>query len=276
MPTVQASPPLAESLPERGAQSIPGIGEHASEPHTRRPEPINLLDRDGGLAPKHPSFVRHPRPDHAVRIVRPALGEEQPQRRHHRHLAAGKRQRDHCLAVRVLAERGGVLRRDTDRVGALLGQCGVVDDQHGIRTTHQAIRLHEHLRLQRRAVPSPRCHEMMKPVVFARGEPLGHRLHALAVARADQTSHVKRAHPPPFGVAEPIEERLEPARELCCPVTPRRRHGRLPKPTSYESRKPAHRNPENAAIRIFCQSSARARTHKVLGATRSGVSHLPG
>lgn len=86
---------------------------------------------------------------------------------------------------------------------------------------------------------------------FAWGDLLGHRLHALAPARADQTRHVKRAHSSPLGVAEPIKKGLEPDLELCRPVAARHGQGRLPKPTSHESRKIDTGNPKNAHRRKF-------------------------
>ena len=219
-------PALAQRLPKGGAQPIPGIGEHAAEPYACRVQPVDLLDRDSGLAPERPVLVGHPSAGHPVRVICPALGEEQAERRRHRHLAAGERQRHQCLAIRVLAERGGILRGHADRMDAFLGQGGVVDHQHGVRAADQAIRLYEQCGLQGRAVPTAGDDEVMQPVVFARDEPLGHRLHALAVARTDQTRHVERAHPSPLGVAQPIEKGLQPSLELCRPVVLRRGHGR--------------------------------------------------
>jgi len=41
---------------------------------------------------------------------------------------------------------------------------------------------------------------------------------ALAIARPDQSCHVKRAHPPPCLVTEMLQERLEPALKLFFPM----------------------------------------------------------
>src|SRR5262245_52862174 len=50
--------------------------------------------------------------------------------------AACKRQRYQRLAVGGLAERRSILRGDTYRMHALLGNCSVVDHQHGIAAAH--------------------------------------------------------------------------------------------------------------------------------------------
>jgi hypothetical protein len=78
------------------------------------------------------------------------------------------------------------LRRDPDRMGPLLRQRGVVDDEEGARAADQPVRLDRKLTLQPSLGPDPVRHEMVQLVVIARRDPLGHRADALAITRPDQ------------------------------------------------------------------------------------------
>ena len=80
---------------------------------------------------------------------------------------------------------------------------------------------------------------MVQPAVFARREPLGHPLHALAVG-TDQARDVERAHPAPLGVAELIKEAHKPALELRGPINTRHGHSRPPKVGNMVVAKPTH------------------------------------
>ena len=65
-----------------------------------------------------------------------------------RYLAPGQGERDEHLAIRVLAENGGVLRGDFGRAGTLLRQSGVVDDQECIAPTDEPVGFPRECRLR--------------------------------------------------------------------------------------------------------------------------------
>jgi hypothetical protein len=93
----------------------------------------------------------------------------------------------------------------------LLGQCRVIDDKKTCGTADQAICLPHQGRLKWIAVPNPGSDEMMKLIVIDMASPRRHRLHALAVARPDQTGNVERAHPAPRWMRKPRQKRRKPA-----------------------------------------------------------------
>src|SRR5215510_4937166 len=100
-----------EPLAERRAQPIPGIRQHAAETYTGRDRPIDLHQSDLRLGPHRSIVGRHTRSLQSSLIARPTLGKKQPQRQHHRHLAARKRQRHHGLAIGGPPKRGKDLKR---------------------------------------------------------------------------------------------------------------------------------------------------------------------
>lgn len=67
-------------------------------------------------------------------IAGPFRGQEQPQ-------AERQGERDERLAASLLAKRAAVLPGDPDRVGALLGQGGVVDDQERVGSAQHLVGL---------------------------------------------------------------------------------------------------------------------------------------
>jgi hypothetical protein len=138
----------------------------------------------------------------------------------------GEGERDESLAVRVLAEGGGVLRGDTDRTRALLRQGRVVDDEERIPPTDEPICLARERHFQRLGIPSPGRDEVVQAVVARQAQALGHGLDALALAGADQAGHVERAHRPARRVPEGLQERPQPLLQLG-PPTRIRGHGRL-------------------------------------------------
>ena len=120
----------------------------------------------------------------------------------------------------------------------LLGNRGVVDHQHGIAAADEPIRLDKQFCLHRRRIPDPVGNEVVQLIVFAKRKPLGHRLNALAIARADQPRYVERTHSSPRFMTQPIQKRLEPTPKLFFPIQRPANHGRpLQKPTTHESLK---------------------------------------
>ena len=156
---------LAERMPERRAQAIAGISQHASEMHAGRSHPVDFVDGDLGFTAERLAVHRNPCRFHANRIARPALRQEQLQAHHHRHLAARQRHRDQRLAVGGLPQGRGILRGNADRMAALLRQRRVVDHQHRVGATDQPVRLHEQLGLQRCGIPQASSNEMVQLVI---------------------------------------------------------------------------------------------------------------
>ena len=78
------------------------------------------------------------------------------------------------------------MRGDTNRMRAFLGYRGVVDHQHGVTAADEPVRLNQQFCLHRPGVPDPGGNEVVQLIIFAKRNPLGHRLNALAIARTDQ------------------------------------------------------------------------------------------
>jgi hypothetical protein len=72
---------------------MPGIRQHAAKTYAGSNRPIDLC----GLGPRRSIFGPDTRSLQPSLIARPALGEEEPQRQHHRHFAARMRQRYYGL-----------------------------------------------------------------------------------------------------------------------------------------------------------------------------------
>ena len=79
---------------------------------------------------------------------------------------------------------------------------------------------------------------MVQLIIFAKRKPLRHRLNALAIARADQTRYVQRAHLSPRFMTQPIQKRLKPTSKLFLPIQVLPTMiGPSKKPTTHESSK---------------------------------------
>ena len=142
---------------------------------------------------------------------------------------ASERQRYQRLAVRLLAKHACILRRDPDRVLALLRQGRVIDDEHRIRAANLPIGLDQQLGFERRFVPNASPDKMMELIVIGCRRPRGHRLNALALTWTDQACNIERAHHPPRLVAQMTQEWREPTLKVFLPVCyPIRRHGFAP------------------------------------------------
>ena len=68
------------------------------------------------------------------------------------------------------------------------------------------------------AVPHAGSNEMMKLIIADIACPGGRWLHALAVARADQTADIERAHPPPCWMRKRRQKRLKPSLQISPPA----------------------------------------------------------
>ncbi len=236
---------LAQTLPEGRGEAITSISQHAAKAQAGRARPIDLGERDLGLGPIASVIVRHAGPGQSRGIARPALGQEQPQPHHDRHFAGSQRQRHQGLAVGVLAQGRGVLRRDADRAFALLRKGRVVDDQPSLGAADHPVGLSEQGLLERRGVPNTAGDEVVKLVIADTTVTGRHRLDALAITGADQPRHIGRAHPRPHLVPQSSEKGRKPALKIGLPVLVHGRPSR--KPTTHESRNPRRGNPKNAS-----------------------------
>src|SRR6266487_1164761 len=142
-----------EPLAERRAEAVTSIRQHATEADTGRDYAIDLRQGDLWFCPFSSTFDRNAGSLQPHPIAGPTLGEEKAQGQHHWNFAAGECQGYQRLAVGVLAQGRSILRSDTDRVLALLRQCGVVDHQHSIAAADEPIRLNEQFGFQRCRIP---------------------------------------------------------------------------------------------------------------------------
>ena len=81
-----------EPLPERRAQSVPGICEHTAEVNSGCNHTVDLSERDLRLRSLSPMFGWNANPLQTGPIARPAFGKEEAQSHRHRHLATRQRQ----------------------------------------------------------------------------------------------------------------------------------------------------------------------------------------
>ncbi len=209
---------LAQGLTERSAGAVPGISQHAAKAGTGGDHTVDLLDGDLRLCQGDLPILGDARPRHPLGIVRPGLGQEEPQADHHRHLAGRQGHRDQRLAVGRLAERGSVLWCDPDRMLPLLRQRRVVDDEKASLVTNQAIGLLQQGGLERGAVPHTRGDEMVKLVIAHLARTGRHGLHALPVPRTDQTGNVEGTHAPTRRMRQPGQKRLKPPFQIISPT----------------------------------------------------------
>ena len=147
---------------------------------------------------------------------------------------------DEVIRAGRLSGRAGVLPRDAHRAGALLQECGVVDDQHRIRPADHLLRLLGEHALERLGAPATRADEVVDLRVVVGGHAGGQRLDALAVAGTEQPAHVDRTPRPPARVAQRRPEWREPAVELALPTRRAylrpfaRSSSRTPQPTTVD------------------------------------------
>ena len=117
------------------------------------------------------------------RVVRPGdrqiqRGAQQPGAH-----AGPERDGDGDLAIGHLAQRAAVLPRHPDRVRALFGETGLVEDQHAAPFGHHGPQAPPH----RLGVPGRVGDEVLEGLIGRRlGHPGQHRLHRLATAVAEE------------------------------------------------------------------------------------------
>ena len=199
-----------QALAERRAHAVAGVGEHAAEAHAGGDDPVDLGQRDLGFGPRRARRFRHTRTIAARRVVGPGCRQEQAQADRDRHFAARQSERDQRLAVRLLTKFATVLRRNTYRQRALLGDRGVVDHQHRILAAEQSVSPLGQRPPQRRIVPLRAADEVMQLVVPLQAKTGRDWLHALGPVRAQEATDVKRPPTPPRAATHEVEKRPQP------------------------------------------------------------------
>lgn len=201
-------------MPERPADAVAGIGQHAAEAHAGGGDAVDLGQGDLGLGLRHTRRLGHAGGRATDGIVGPALGQEQPQPDRDRHFAARERERHQCLAVRLLAELAAILRPDTHEARALLRDGRVIDHQHRVRAADQLIgRIGQHAP-QRRILPRGTADEVVQLVVSAKPDAGRDRLHALRPVGSKQATYVERSPTPPRAAPHHIKKRRQPLIEI--------------------------------------------------------------
>ena len=237
----------AQARAEGSTDAIAGIGNHTAKAGTGCPKPVDLHQGDVGLRQGLPVLWRYAGLGAAIGIGHPGLRQEQTQAHRYWNLTIGKREGHQHLAVGTLAQAPAVLAHHTHRTLSLLGQGGVVDHQHGIRSTDQTIRLLHQDPPQRRIVPGRARHKVMELVMAAKTQPGRRRLQAFALSWTDQPLQVDRRPQPPLPVPHGCQERREPVLQILPPVHLRHRF-RPDKPSGHDNGSDSGR---------FCQGSAR-------------------
>ena len=205
---IRQAPPV-QRAPEGGDVAELGVREHSRDLQPRgarasdqrqRLTPFLLEGRAGrNLCPRAP-----------VGVAEPRFREIQQRTGHPRAHAGPERGRRRDLAIRDLAQRTTVLTRHADRMGALFGKTGAVDDQY-------AAALGQHLEETPPdpvGVPRRVRDEMLKALVADRVRDAGqHRLHRFAIAVAEDAVHVRPQREPLCAMAEAPLKRFEPANQ---------------------------------------------------------------
>lgn len=95
------------------------IRRNAVKANAARPGAIQLIEGDLPLGSVRSCCFRHPRSVGVLRIHTPALGQEEPQRNQHGHIARGRRNPDQNLVVGSPAQFPAVLQSHPHGVALL-------------------------------------------------------------------------------------------------------------------------------------------------------------
>lgn len=188
-----AEAPSREGVAKLRAHAVGCIGQHGVEAHAGSAHAIEFGQRQVGLAVKAHGG-RHPGAAAAGAIIGPLPREIEPER---------------------------LLARHAHRVATLLRERGVIDDEHRLGTTDQALSRAGQLLLERGRRPGRGGDKVVQLLDIIRRHARGHRGHALALAGAQQAMQIHR-RPAALGLApEGGEKRAEPAGKLTLPIPAR-------------------------------------------------------
>ncbi len=217
-------PTRAQPLAEGGADAIAGIRQHGAEAHAGSQQAIDLGKRDLGLGAVALADLRHTGPAQPRGIAGPTLRQEQPQ-------ADGTGTSSWASVSETRVWQFAFLPSAEAYCGATPTECwpffgravsSMTSTASGPPTSRSAWA--SEFVLERTGIPDPARYEMMQLVVIGRRQPLGHRLHALALARPDQARNIKRAHRAdvPGGPTAPGTAQASPKDRPASPSAPSR------------------------------------------------------
>lgn len=130
--TRHATPvPLLQAGQEIGVIAVVGVGDHAGMPDPVGTGPVEQRQGDPGLG-REGHVLGDLGLAAAFRVVGPALVQGQPRGDRPGDGAFGVVAVDGDLAIGGLAQGAGILAGDADGAPALLGEAGVVEDQHAV------------------------------------------------------------------------------------------------------------------------------------------------
>ena len=118
---------LRQSGAEGRIDAVAGVGQHHAARHAGGQRRLDLVKRDLRLGAED-DILRDACFGPPVRIVCPALRQIEPVGDGQARMVIGHRQAHRDLAVVLLAELAAILAGHADRMLALLGKAGVVDD----------------------------------------------------------------------------------------------------------------------------------------------------
>jgi hypothetical protein len=198
---------LADTATESRIDAVANVAQHHARRHAGDQRRLDLSERNLRFGAED-DIRRDARFGPSVGIVCPALRQIEPVGDRQARVIARNRQAHRDLAVVLLAELPAILPRHADRIRALLREAGVVDDPGSDRSLSLDDR--QHLR------PHDRKHGFIRPIRFrhevmqrlmcglhpTRLQPRRHRLHALALARQDQSRAISLERRLPIGMAD--------------------------------------------------------------------------
>jgi hypothetical protein len=216
-----------ERPPKYGVVAELGIGDDGGHGQTTR---AHLLQQRHGQAPLflEPNGGRNPGAL-ALRRCQPLFGQIQARANHPRAHTRPERRRHGHLTIRRLPQRAAVLTRHADRVRALLGKAGAVENQHAGTIGDHGPQPAPHRGDRPRRVGD----EMLKRLIRAGvADARQHRAHRLPAAVAQQAEEIPTEGTALRDMAEARFERLEPRAQ---PIQPRRRIARQHCPAAYRN-----------------------------------------
>src|SRR6201996_9641087 len=209
---------LRDTDPELGLVTIAGIAQHDPLWHARGLRLTDLVQGDRRLG-REGDLLRHARLGPADRVGGPGLGQIELIGNGQAGLVIGYREADRHLAVVPLAQHAAVLPGNADRMRAVLGEAGVIDNpvQHRPMPLDPRQPLRPPRGQHRRIVPVRLGHHVVQRLMFGLHmcgvEPRRHRLDALALAGQQQAGAVGLRRGRPARMPQHTGNRIQISRQ---------------------------------------------------------------
>jgi hypothetical protein len=163
---------LLQAGQEVGVVAVVGVGDDAGVPHPVGVGSVQQRQGDLGLGLEgdllgHPGFLE------TLGVVSPALMQIQPGGDRPGDGPLGGVAGDGDLAVGRLAEGAGVLTGDADGAFALLGEAGVIEDQHAVTLGRQSEETFDPLAVQVLLIPGHGGQQALETLLGGAGDDLG-------------------------------------------------------------------------------------------------------